>query len=69
MIEILIGVDKTTYYALFTIGVPLVLLCFAIVYLFTGKSIHERSSDSLPYWILCCNNRWLGGHAAPSDEC
>ena len=37
MIEILIGVDKTTFYALFTIGVPLVLLCFVIVYLFTGK--------------------------------
>ena len=37
MIEILIGVDKTTFYALFKIGVSLVLLCFAIVYLFTGK--------------------------------
>ena len=37
MIETLIGVDKTTFYALFTIGVPLVLLCFAIVCLFTGK--------------------------------
>lgn len=37
MIETLIGVDKTTFYALFTIGVPLVLLCIAIVYLFTGK--------------------------------
>tara|TARA_Y100001934_G_C11931395_1_gene575914 strand:- start:285 stop:407 length:123 start_codon:yes stop_codon:yes gene_type:complete len=37
VIEILIGVDKTTFYALFTTGVPPVLLCFAIVYLFTGK--------------------------------
>ena len=37
MIETLIGVDKTTFYALFTTGVPLVLFCFAIVYLFTGK--------------------------------
>jgi len=37
MIETLIGVDKTTFYALFTTGVPLVLLCFAVVYLFTGK--------------------------------
>lgn len=37
MIETLIGVDKTTFYSLFTIGVPLVLLCIAIVYLFTGK--------------------------------
>ena len=37
MIETLIGVDKTTFYALFTTGVLLVLLCFAVVYLFTGK--------------------------------
>ena len=37
MIETLIGVDKTTFYALFTTGVPLVLLSFAVVYLFTGK--------------------------------
>ena len=37
MIEILIGVDKATFYALFTIGVPLVLLCHAVIYLFTGK--------------------------------
>ena len=69
MIETLIGVDKTTFYALFTTGVPLVLLCFAVVYMFIGKIILERSSDSLHCWILCCNKRWLGGHAAPSDEC
>ena len=37
MIETLIGVDKTTFYALFTTGVPMVLICFAVVYLFTGK--------------------------------
>ena len=37
MIETLIGVDKTTFYALLTTGVPLVLLCFAVVYLFIGK--------------------------------
>ena len=37
MIETLIGVDKTTFYALFTTGVPLVLNCFAVVYLFTEK--------------------------------
>ena len=33
MIETLIGVDKTTFYALFTINVPLILLCFVVVYL------------------------------------
>ena len=37
MIETLIGVDKTTFYALFTTGVSLVLICFAVVYLFTGE--------------------------------
>ena len=37
MIETLIGVDKITFYALFTTGGPLVLLCFAVVYLFIGK--------------------------------
>ena len=37
MIETLVGVVKTTFYALFTTGVPLVLICFSVVYLFTGK--------------------------------
>ena len=37
MIETLTGVVKTTFYALFTPGVPLVLICFAVVYLYTGK--------------------------------
>ena len=37
MIETLIGVDQQTFYALFRIGVPLVIACFAAVYLFTGK--------------------------------
>ena len=37
MIETLIGVDKIAFYVLFSTGVPLVLLCFAVVYLFIGK--------------------------------
>ena len=37
MIETLIGVEKITFNALFTTGVPLVLLCFAVVYLLIGK--------------------------------
>ena len=37
MIETLIGVVKTTFFALFTTGIPLVLICVAVVYLFTGK--------------------------------
>ena len=37
MIEALVGVEKMTFYALFTTGVPLVLLCTAVIYLFTGK--------------------------------
>ena len=37
MIETLIGVDKQAFYALFTTGIPMVLACFAVVYLITGK--------------------------------
>ena len=37
MIETLIGVVKTTFFALFKTGIPLVLICVAVVYLFTGK--------------------------------
>ena len=37
MIETLIGVDKQAFYTLFTTGLPMVLACFAVVYLFTGE--------------------------------
>lgn len=37
MIQTLIGVDKQAFYALFTTGLPMVLACFAVVYLFTGE--------------------------------
>ena len=37
MIQTLIGVDKQAFYALLTTGLPMVLACFAVVYLFTGK--------------------------------
>ena len=37
MIQTLIGVDKQAFYALFNKGIPMVLACFAVVYLFTGE--------------------------------
>ena len=37
MIQTMIGVDKQAFYALLTTGLPMVLACFVVVYLFTGK--------------------------------
>ena len=37
MIETLIGVDKQAFYVLFNKGIPMVITCFAVVYLFSGN--------------------------------
>ena len=37
MIQTLIGVDKQAFYALLKTGIPMVLACFAVIYLFTGE--------------------------------
>ena len=37
MIETLIGADKSSFYGLANTGIPTVLACFVVVYLFTGK--------------------------------
>ena len=37
MIETLIGVDKQVFYALFNTGIPMILTCVVVVYLFTGR--------------------------------